>query len=120
MEFDIEKKKEVDTVDVLVRPQRHLQLEAEPVQLAVAVVVILGTLRKKNIHQWSLLNFLFLVSNLYERNPRVVTQELVVVFERAPADGALRLVRLHEHEELVLEVNLWLLAVVVHLLPESF
>ena len=45
VEFDIEEEEQVDAVDVFVRPQRHLELEAETVQLAVAVPVGFRTLR---------------------------------------------------------------------------
>ena len=58
--------------------------------------------------------------NLNQGNPGIVSQELVVVLERAPSDAAPRVVGLHEHEELVLEVDLRLLAVIVDLLPETF
>ena len=46
VELDVEEEEEVDAVDVLFRPQRHLELEAETVQLAVAVPVGFRTLRR--------------------------------------------------------------------------
>ena len=66
-----------------------------------------------------MINDIILVkTNLNQGNPGVVAQELVVVLVGAPADATPRVVRLHQHEQLVLEVNLRLLAVVVYLLPE--
>ena len=46
VEFDVEEEEQIDAVDVFVRPQRHLELEAETVQLAVSVPVGFRTLRR--------------------------------------------------------------------------